>query len=151
MACGFECGVRCVFVHWALFVFLGLGAPALAQDLHILAFGDSLTAGHGLPRGQGFAPQLEQALRRNGIRTFVTDAGASGDTTAAGRARLQWTLDGLEEKPALAIVALGGNDMLRGLPPRPPRANRKAIVAAPARPGLKALLAGRLAAPHPRP
>src|SRR3546814_6930759 len=82
MSLRFAYGLRRLFVHWALLVFLGLGAPALAQDVHILAFGDSLTAGHGLPRGQGFAPQLEQALRRNGIRTFVTDAGVSGDTTA---------------------------------------------------------------------
>ncbi|HEY9555070.1 arylesterase [Allosphingosinicella sp.] len=129
-------------------MFLGLGAPALAQDVHILAFGDSLTAGHGLPRGQGFAPQLEQALRRNGIRTFVTDAGVSGDTTAAGRARLQWTLDGLEEKPDLAIVALGGNDMLRGLPPRQTRANMEAIVAELDRHGIKVLIAGMIAAPN---
>src|SRR3546814_1482609 len=68
MSLRFAYGLRRLFVHWALLVFLGLGAPALAQDVHILAFGDSLTAGHGLPRGQGFAPQLEQALRRNGIR-----------------------------------------------------------------------------------
>src|SRR3546814_342056 len=151
MSLRFAYGLRRLFVHWALLVFLGLGAPALAQDVHILAFGDSLTAGHGLPRGQGFAPQLEQALRRNGIRTFVTDAGVSGDTTAAGRARLQWTLDGLEEKPDLAIVALGGNDMLRGLPPRQTRANMEAIVAELDRHGIKVLIAGMITAHQPRP
>jgi acyl-CoA thioesterase-1 len=144
----FSYGVRRLFVHWALLVFFGLGAPALAQDVHILAFGDSLTAGYGLPQGQGFAPQLEDALRRNGIRAFVTDAGVSGDTSAAGRARLQWTLDGLEEKPDLAIVALGGNDMLRGLPPRQTRADMEAIVAELDRRGIKVLIGGMIAAPN---
>lgn len=148
MSLRFAYGVRRLFVHWATLLFFGLGAPALAQDIHILAFGDSLTAGYGLPAGQGFAPQLEDVLRRNGIRAFVTDAGVSGDTTAAGRARLEWTVDGLEEEPDLAIVALGGNDMLRGLPPRQTRENMEAIVAELDRRGIRVLIAGMLAAPN---
>jgi acyl-CoA thioesterase-1 len=125
-----------------------LAAPAQARDIHILAFGDSLTAGYGLPRGQGFAPQLENALRRNGVRAFVTDAGVSGNTAAQGRARLEWTLDGLSERPDLAIVALGGNDMLRGLTPRQTRADIDAIVAELQRRGIKVLVAGMVAAPN---
>src|SRR5918993_526246 len=76
-------GVLWRFVHaFGLAVFFSMAAPASAapRDVHVLAFGDSLTAGYGLPRGQGFAPQLEDALRRNGIRAFVTDGGVSGDT-----------------------------------------------------------------------
>jgi acyl-CoA thioesterase-1 len=138
-----------VFVHAALLLTLGLAAPAAAApDLHVLAFGDSLTAGYGLPRGQGFAPQLEDALRRNGVRAFVTDAGVSGNTASTARARLAWTLDGLREKPDLVIVALGGNDMLRGLPPRQTRADMDAILAEFRRREIPVLVAGMLAAPN---
>jgi acyl-CoA thioesterase-1 len=123
-------------------------APAAAKDVHVLAFGDSLTAGYGLPPGQGFAPQLQAALRRNGVRAFVTNAGVSGNTAAQGRARLKWTLDGLRAKPDLAIVALGANDMLRGLPPKQTRADLDAIVAELKRRGIPVLIAGMLAAPN---
>ena len=141
-------GVRALFVYAAFLMTLGTAAPALAQDVHILAFGDSLTAGYGLPRGQGFAPQLEDALRRNGVRAFVTDAGVSGNTAAAGRARLKWTLDGLKRKPDLAIVALGANDMLRGLGPRQTRADLDAIMAEFKRRDIKVVMAGMLAPPN---
>jgi acyl-CoA thioesterase-1 len=123
-------------------------AQAEARDVRILAFGDSLTAGYGLPPGQGFAPQLEAMLRRNGIRAFVTNAGVSGNTAAQGRARLKWTLDGLEAKPDLAIVALGANDMLRGLPPAQTRADLDSIVTELKRRGIPVLIAGMLAAPN---
>jgi acyl-CoA thioesterase-1 len=123
-------------------------APAAAKDVHVLAFGDSLTAGYGLPPGQGFAPQLEDMLRRNGVRAFVTNAGVSGNTAAQGRARLKWTLDGLKAKPDLAIVALGANDMLRGLPPERTRADLDAIVAELKRRGIPVLIAGMLAPPN---
>jgi acyl-CoA thioesterase-1 len=123
-------------------------APAAAKDVQILAFGDSLTAGYGLPPGQGFAPQLEDMLRRNGVRAFVTNAGVSGNTAAQGRARLKWTLDGLKAKPDLAIVALGANDMLRGLPPKQTRADLDAIVTELKRRGIPVLIAGMLAAPN---
>jgi acyl-CoA thioesterase-1 len=123
-------------------------APAEARDVHVLAFGDSLTAGYGLPPGQGFAPQLEAMLRRNGLRAFVTNAGVSGNTAAQGRARLKWTLDGLREKPDLAIVALGANDMLRGLPPKQTRADLDAIVTELKRRGIPVVIAGMLAAPN---
>ena len=83
----------------------------------MLAFGDSLTAGYGLDQGLGFAPQLQAMLRRHGIAATVVDGGVSGDTSEAGKARLGWTLDGLERKPDLVIVELGANDMLRGLDP----------------------------------
>jgi acyl-CoA thioesterase-1 len=141
-------GARRLFVYLALLMTLGMAAPAAAEDVRILAFGDSLTAGYGLPRGQGFAPQLQAALRRNGVPAFVTDAGVSGDTAAAGRARLAWTLDSLDEKPHLAIVALGGNDMLRGLPPRQTRAELEAIIAELKRREIPVLIAGMLAAPN---
>ena len=133
---------------YALLLMAASAAPAAAKDLHVLALGDSLTAGYGLPPGQGFAPQLEAALRRNGVRAFVTDAGVSGNTAAQGRARLKWTLDGLRGKPDLAIVALGANDMLRGLPPSQTRSDLDAILAELKRRGIRVLVAGMLAAPN---
>ncbi len=135
-------------VHALLLIASAIAAPAAARDVHILAFGDSLTAGYGLPPGQGFAPQLQAVLRRHGVRAFVANGGVSGDTAAAGRARLKWTLDGLGRKPDLVIVALGGNDMLRGLPPRQTRSDLDFILAELKRRGIATLLAGMLAAPN---
>lgn len=141
-------GVRWLFVYLAFVATLVWAAPAAARDVHILAFGDSLTAGYGLDPGQGFAPQLEKALRRNGVRAFVVNGGVSGDTAAAARARLGWTLDGLKDKPDLAIVGLGANDMLRGLAPRQTRADLDAIVAELRRRKIRVLVAGMIAAPN---
>jgi acyl-CoA thioesterase-1 len=123
-------------------------APVAAKDVHILALGDSLTAGYGLPRGQGFVPQLQDALRRNGIPAVISDAGVSGDTAGQGRARLGWALSGMKDKPDLAIVALGANDMLRGLPPARTRADLDAIVSELRRRGIRVLVAGMFAAPN---
>jgi acyl-CoA thioesterase-1 len=138
-------------VHWALLLMAASAGTAAAQDVkpvHVLAFGDSLTAGYGLGPGQGFAPQLEDVLRRNGVPAIVTNGGVSGNTAAQGRARLKWTLDGLKQKPDLAIVALGGNDMLRGISPRQTRADMDAIVAELKRRGIPVLIAGMLAPPN---
>jgi acyl-CoA thioesterase-1 len=141
-------GAGRAIVYLVAAMMLGAAAPASARDLHVFAFGDSLTAGYGLQRGQGFAPQLEDALRRNGVPARVTDAGVSGNTVGQGRARLKWTLDGLKQKPDLAIVALGGNDMLRGLSPAQTRADMEAIMAEFARRDIPVLVAGMLAPPN---
>ncbi|MFM6854653.1 MAG: arylesterase, partial [Sphingopyxis sp.] len=114
----------------------------------ILAFGDSLYAGYGVTQDQGFAPQLEQALNRAGHGVRVHNAGVSGDTTAAGLARLAFTLDGLPKKPDLAIVGLGGNDMLRGINPEQTRANLDAILTQLDQRGIPAMLTGMLAPPN---
>jgi acyl-CoA thioesterase-1 len=114
----------------------------------VLAFGDSLTAGYGLDRGLGFAPQLQATLRRHGIAATVADGGVSGDTSQAGLARLGWTLDGLGKKPDLVIVELGANDMLRGLDPKLTRANLDAILNELDRRRIKVVLAGMRAAPN---
>ena len=138
-------------VYALLLIAAGISAPAASaqpRDAHILVFGDSLTAGYGLPPGQGFAPQLEDVLRRNGVRAFVANGGVSGDTAGAGRRRLAWTLDGLERKPDLAIVALGANDMLRGISPAQTRADLDAILAEFKRRGIPVVMAGMVAAPN---
>src|SRR4051794_17170064 len=92
-------------------------SAAQAADKLVVAFGDSLMAGYSLAPGEGFAPQLEAALRKSGIPAQVHNAGVSGDTTAQGKARLNWVLGALKAKPDLVIVELGANDMLRGLAP----------------------------------
>jgi len=133
---------------FALLAFLLLPAAAQAADRLVLAFGDSLTAGYRLPPGQGFAPQLEAALRRQSVAATVRNAGVSGDTTAQGRARLGWVLASLRQKPDLVIVELGANDMLRGLDPAQAEANLDAILAELGKRRIRVLLAGMVAAPN---
>ena len=99
--------------------------PAWAEPIRLLALGDSLTAGYGLPQGQGFVPRLEAALKAQGRDVKVINAGVSGDTTAGGLARLDWSL---QENPEAALVALGANDMLRGLAPLDAERNLDAIL-----------------------
>lgn len=127
---------------------LSIAAPAQASPERpfILAFGDSLTAGYGLDPGLGFAPQLQASLRRHGIAASVADGGVSGDTSAAGRARIGWTLDGLPEEPDLVIVELGANDMLRGISAEETQRNLDAIVGELRRRRIPVLLAGMRAA-----
>ena len=132
----------------ALLSIMLAGARAPVERPLVLAFGDSLTAGYGLEEGLGFAPQLEATLRRHGVRAEVADGGVSGDTSEAGKARLGWTIDGLERKPDLVILELGANDMLRGLDPALTRANLEAIMAELRRRNIPVLVAGMRAAPN---
>ncbi len=129
----------------AVFLLLFCVSPARAEPLRLLALGDSLTAGYGLPQGQGFVPQLQAELRRQGLEVRVLDGGVSGDTTAGGLARLDWML---ADNPQAAIVALGGNDGLRGLEPRQSEANLAAILDKLAARNIPVLLAGMLAPPN---
>lgn len=134
----------------ALFSFLLSTGVAHASDERpvVLAFGDSLTAGYGLPEGLGYAPQLEDALRRAGLAATVVDAGVSGETTSAGRARLAWTLDGLDEQPDLILIALGGNDLLRAIDPEVTRANLAAMIETAKERDIKVQLIGMRAPPN---
>ena len=120
-------------------------AGASAATLKILALGDSLTAGYGLPPDQGFVPQLQKALQAEGIDAEVLDGGVSGDTTAGGLARLDWTL---QEEPRVVIVELGANDALRGLDPAAAKANLDAILTRLGQQHRTVLLAGMLAPPN---
>jgi acyl-CoA thioesterase-1 len=105
-------------------------AEAEGPELRVLAFGDSLFAGYGLadPGTQSYPAQLERALREAGRNVRIANAGVSGDTTAAGRQRLAFTLDNQPAKPDLVLLELGGNDLLRGLPPEQTRANLDALL-----------------------
>ncbi len=88
--------------------------------------GTSLTQGYGLPPGTEFTVQLQAALKHDGIDAVITNAGVSGDTSAGGLARLDWSL---ADHPDAAILELGSNDMLRGIPPSETEKNLRAILA----------------------
>lgn len=120
-------------------------SPANAAEMRLLVLGDSLTAGFGLPVGQGFVPQLEKALKARGAAVTALDAGVSGDTTSGALQRLDWALG---DKPHIAIVELGANDMLRGLDPELAKRNLDAILTKLKENNVVVLLAGMLAAPN---
>ncbi|NWG46380.1 MAG: arylesterase [Alphaproteobacteria bacterium] len=120
-------------------------APAGTQVPVLLALGTSLTAGYGLPAEDGFVAALDRRLAERGVAVRILDAGVSGDTTAGGRARLDWLLTG---EITHAIVELGSNDALRGLPVAEAEANLAAILETLTGRGIKVLLAGMLAPPN---
>jgi acyl-CoA thioesterase-1 len=121
----------------ALAAALALGPVAARAGQTLVALGDSLTQGYGLPQGEGFVPQLEAWLRAQGADVRVVNAGVSGDTTAGGLSRLDWTL---AEGADAMIVALGGNDLLRGIDPDVSRANLDQILARATGQGVDVLL-----------
>ncbi len=119
--------------------------PTRAEAIRLLVLGDSLTAGFGLPRAEGFQAQLVRALAEKGITVRIIDGAVSGDTTAGGRARLDWVLaDGADA----AIVELGANDGLRGLDPGRMEANLAAILDRLAARGIPVLFSGMFAPPN---
>lgn len=116
-----------------------ISEPARAEPVTIAILGDSLVQGYGLPADQGFVPQLQNWLNSNGVDAMVLNAGVSGDTTAGGLARVDWTLT--PDVDAL-VVAFGGNDVLRGLDPAAARANLDGILKVAQTHGLPVLLVG---------
>ena len=118
--------------------------PAEDTQLRLMIYGDSLSAGYGLGPGEAFPDQLAAGLVNAGYQIDVINAGVSGDTTAGGRARLDWSL---ADKPDALFLALGGNDMLRGLAPKDTRANLDAMIQALQAAEIPILLAG-MAAPR---
>ena len=100
-------------------------ASSVMAQTTVLAFGDSLTQGYGLPQEQGFVAQMQTWLQGKGLDVELINGGVSGDTTAGGAARIGWSLT--DEVDAV-IVELGGNDMLQGLAPDAARANLASIL-----------------------
>jgi acyl-CoA thioesterase-1 len=125
-----------------LLLIMATAGQATAKPVKILALGTSLTQGYGLPPGTEFPVQLQAALRKGGIEATVINAGVSGDTSAGGLARLDWSL---VDKPDVAIVELGSNDMLRGLPPEQTEKNLRAILTRLKSVKVKVLLTGMMA------
>ncbi len=126
-------------------VLLAAAAFAAERDTRILVLGDSLSAGYGVAARDAFPVRLEARLRSRGFNVRVINASVSGDTSAGGRARLNWAL---ADKPDLVVVELGANDALRGLPPQVTYANLDAIVSRLKARNIGVLLAGMLAPPN---
>ena len=118
---------------------------AAASPVKLLILGDSITAGYGLAAGEAFPVQLQAVLKEAGLNVQVIAAGVSGDTTAGGKSRLDWAL---ADQPQAVIVALGGNDGLRGIPPSDSYANLADILTRLRDRKLPTLLAGMLAPPN---
>ena len=118
-------------------------AGAQVPSTRLLVLGDSLTAGYGLPQDQAFPEQLQAWLSRVGVHVQVINAGVSGDTSAGGLARLDWALG--STPPQFALVELGANDALRGLPPTALYDNLDKILTRLAARGVKAMLLGMYA------
>lgn len=128
----------------ALTLFLSVSGSQ-ARTLNIVAIGDSLTAGYQLPPNEAFPAQLETLSKTKGLDVAITNGGVSGDTTADGLARLDWSIpDGTDG----VILALGANDALRGLSPEESRKNLDAMLARLEERKIPTLLAGILAPPN---
>ena len=137
---------------FAVLALAGLAAasatPAAAQTgapLKIVAFGDSLTAGYGLPAQEAFPARLERALKAKGHNVEIENAGVSGDTASGGLSRLEWSIaDGTDA----VIVELGANDMLRGVQPKVTLQALDEILAKLKARNIPLLLSGMRAAPN---
>lgn len=129
--------IRNITLATASVTLLALAPVAASAETTIVALGDSLTAGYGLPEGEGLVPQLQAWLTAQGSDITLINAGVSGDTSAGGLSRLDWSLT--PETDAL-IVTLGGNDLLRGIPPTETRSNIDSIVKTATERGLKVLV-----------
>ena len=112
---------------------------AQADPVEVLALGDSLTAGYGLIDQNGFVPKMRVWLEEQGLDVRLVNAGVSGDTTAGGLSRVEWSLTPATEA---VIVALGGNDLLRGIDPAVSRANLEGILKIARDKGLDVLIVG---------
>jgi acyl-CoA thioesterase-1 len=125
----------------SMMIFLTAIQHPAARDSRpvILAFGDSLTAGYGVPRGSGYPEQLQKKLDGLGYKYRIVNMGISGDTTSGGRARMQAALNVM---PSVVILELGANDGLRGLPIAQMQANLEEMIAEFQKAGAKVILAG---------
>ncbi|MBO6608595.1 arylesterase [Altererythrobacter sp.] len=122
--------------------------PVMGPQRDILAFGNSLFAGYNVDKEDSYPAKLQNALRANGVNARVSNAGISGDTSAAGLQRFAFTLNAQDYEPDLVIIELGGNDLLRGLSPDQTRANIAAMIEEAQKRGIRVLLMGMRAPPN---
>ncbi|MBY5824911.1 arylesterase [Rhizobium leguminosarum] len=126
-------------------VSLILATAANARTINLVGFGDSLMAGYQLPPGDGFPEKLQAALKAKGVDVTIANAGVSGDTTAGGLARIDWSVpDGTDG----VILELGANDALRGIPPEESEKNLDQMITRLKERGIAVLLAGIIAPPN---
>lgn len=134
----------------SLLVLTGLAFPAGRAEVapaatEVVVYGDSIAAGFGLPKEDGLVAQLDAALEDRGFNVKLVNGGVSGDTTAGGLARIDWTLAPTTD---VVVLILGGNDALRGLTPEESEANLDQLLSAMQTRGLKVLLTGMRAPPN---
>ena len=133
--------IFCVFILGSSLI----AVTGHARELKLLAFGDSLIAGYGLPKKDGFSDQLEATLNHAGIRLKVINAGVSGDTSAGGFSRIDWALGA---NPDAILLELGANDSLRGIDPAITKMNLQKILTKLQKIGAPILFAGMIAPPN---
>ncbi len=130
---------------FSLAMTIALSTAARAETISLVGFGDSLMAGYQLAPEDAFPARLEKALKEKGFDVAIANAGVSGDTTAGGLARIDWSVpDGTNG----VILELGANDALRGVPPEETRRNLEAMVKRLKERGIAVLLVGILAPPN---
>lgn len=115
-------------------------AVAQSKVTKIVFLGDSLTAGYGLPSPQAWPEQVQKRLKENGYKTKIINAGVSGDNTANGLARYDWSVGSTDAD--ILVLALGGNDFLQGVSPKRTQENLKDIIEQAQEDGLTVILAG---------
>ncbi|MEO8157061.1 MAG: arylesterase [Betaproteobacteria bacterium] len=133
-------------MRWFLLFVLLVMIPVARAAPTIVVLGDSISAGYGLAQGEGWVALLEQRLQRDKLDYRVINASISGETTLGGRNRIDAVLD--EHRPAVVIIALGGNDGLRGNSLEDTRHNLISIAAACRKAGAKVLIAGMRIPPN---
>ena len=133
--------IFCVFILGSSLI----AVTGHARELKLLAFGDSLIAGYGLPKKDGFSDQLEVTLNHAGIRLKVINAGVSGDTSAGGLSRIDWALGA---NPDAILLELGANDSLRGIDPAITKMNLQKILTKLQKIETPILFAGMIAPPN---
>ena len=133
--------IFCVFILGSSLI----AVTGHARELKLLAFGNSLIAGYGLPKKDGFSDQLQATLNHAGIRLKVINAGVSGDTSAGGLSRIDWALGA---NPDAILLELGANDSLRGIDPAITKMNLQKILTKLQKIGTPILFAGMIAPPN---
>ena len=133
-----------VFLIWVLFLFVPTTLAGGSSPV-ILAFGDSLTAGFGVPDAQSYPARLQKIIIENGYLHQVVNGGVSGDTTAGGVRRIKWLM---KHNPEIVILELGANDGLRGLSLKDMESNLEQIIVICKEGGAKVLLTGMKVPPN---
>ena len=133
--------IFCLFIVGSFLI----AVTSHARELKLLAFGDSLIAGYGLPKKDGFSDQLEAAFNEAGTRLKVINAGVSGDTSAGGLSRIDWALG---VNPDAILLELGANDSLRGIDPAITKMNLQKLLTKLEKTGMPILFAGMIAPPN---
>ena len=132
------------FIIWVLFLFVPTTLAGGSSPV-ILAFGDSLTAGFGVPDAQSYPARLQKIIIENGYLHQVVNGGVSGDTTAGGVRRIKWLM---KHNPEIVILELGANDGLRGLSLKEMESNLEQIIVICKEGGAKVLLTGMKVPPN---